>query len=127
MLILGMIDAPSEIELRKSRVQHRQLEWQQEQRKQAARMDRERQEEKDRRRQESATHAGKRGYQYTVEAERREEEARYQEQRRQREWEGMMRDYRPDVDLVYTDKFGNRLNQKEVSISLSIYMNAYPP
>jgi hypothetical protein len=114
LCILGLTNKPSERELRNTRMAQRQVEFQQMMRKQISRMDREREAEKKLRR-EAAAQSGKRGGQaYEREREHQEEEARYQEQRRQREWELMMRDYKPEVNLVYMDKHGNRLNAKEV-------------
>jgi U4/U6.U5 tri-snRNP-associated protein 1 len=114
ILAIGLIEPPSEEALRRERMQRRHMEWLQEQRRLQAQLERERQEERERRRRENAS--GKRGgYEQERERERREEEARYQEMRRQRELEYMMKDYCPQVELTYTDQYGNELNPKEAS------------
>jgi U4/U6.U5 tri-snRNP-associated protein 1 len=66
---------------------------------------------------------GGRDYEREREHEREVEKER-RERERMKEYEQRMRDYKPDVNIEYTDEFGKVMSQKEVSIRSQYMLEA---
>jgi U4/U6.U5 tri-snRNP-associated protein 1 len=55
----------------------------------------------------------------------REVEKERKERERMKEYEQRMRDYKPDVNIEYTDEFGKVMTPKEVCICFSMCLSNY--
>jgi U4/U6.U5 tri-snRNP-associated protein 1 len=110
-LIIGIIAKPTEEQIKRDKIAAEQIRWQNEQRKKERLRELEEKREKERRR-------GARGREQNVdrlrEAEReREREKEREDAQRMREFELAMQNYKPEVNLEYTDDSGRVLKTAE--------------
>ena len=117
--ILGFIAKPSDEQLKKDKQAAERSKWIAEQKRKDLQQERERERERLRdkeRDRERGRDRGGRDYEREREHEREMEKER-KERERMKEYEQRMKDYKPDVNIEYTDEFGKVMTPKEVCIA----------
>lgn len=113
---LGFIAKPTEDQLQREKHAADRLKWIAEQKRKDAQRERERERERLREKERDKGREG-RGRDYEREREHeRELEKERKERERMKEYEQRMKDYKPDVNIEYTDEFGKVMTPKEVII-----------
>lgn len=112
--ITGVIAKPTEEQLKRDRIAAEQIRWQNEQRKKEHRRALEEKREKERRRGNDRGRDRDRNSERAREAEReREREKEREDAQRMREYELAMQNYKPEVNLEYTDDTGRVMKTAE--------------
>lgn len=108
-----MIAKPTEEQIKRDKIAAEQIRWQNEQRKKEHRRALEEQKEKERRRDHGRGRDHDRDRMRELERERERERER-EEAQRMKEFELAMQNYKPEVNLEYTDNKGRVLKTAEV-------------
>ncbi|KAG1225588.1 hypothetical protein G6F35_003332 [Rhizopus arrhizus] len=108
----GMIAKPTEEQIKRDKIAAEQIRWQNEQRKKEHRRALEEQKEKERRRDHGRGRDHDRDRMRELERERERERER-EEAQRMKEFELAMQNYKPEVNLEYTDNKGRVLKTAE--------------
>ncbi|KAH8550931.1 SART-1 protein [Umbelopsis sp. PMI_123] len=115
----GFIAKPTDDQLQRERQAGDRLKWIAEQKRKDAQRERERERERVRDKERDRGREG-RGRDYEREREHeREVEKERKERERMKEYEQRMKDYKPDVNIEYTDEFGKVMTPKEAYRVLS--------
>ncbi|CAO3654912.1 unnamed protein product [Mucor hiemalis] len=110
----GVIAKPTEEQLKRDKIAAEQIRWQNEQRKKEHRRALEEKKEKERRRGNDRGRDRDRNSERAREAEReREREKEREDTQRMREYELAMQNYKPEVNLEYTDDTGRVMKTAE--------------
>lgn len=113
--------------MKKDKLTVERSKWIAEQQRKDVQRERERERERLRdkeRDRERGRDRGGRDYEREREHEREVEKER-KERERMKEYEQRMRDYKPDVNIEYTDEFGKVMTPKEVCICFSMCLSNY--
>ncbi|KAI9279600.1 SART-1 protein [Sporodiniella umbellata] len=108
----GMIAKPTHEQIRRDKIAADQIRWQNDQRKKEHRRAQEEQKEKERRRDHGRGREFGRDQMREMERER-ERNREYEDSIRMKEFEASMQNYKPEVNLEYTDNKGRVLKQGE--------------
>ncbi|CAO3665103.1 unnamed protein product [Umbelopsis ramanniana] len=115
----GFIAKPTEDQLQREKHAAGRLKWIAEQKRKDAQRERERERDRLREKERDKGREG-RGRDYEREREHeREVEKERKERERMKEYEQRMKDYKPDVNIEYTDEFGKVMTPKEAYRVLS--------